>query len=107
MTWGKHIDAEPITQFSDTIGFPFPSTIREKDIRNLPLLKELQGFCAGGNSIGSKHQHSIDIKRESVIQFWFGDGHITLPIMHWANGVSTIRAIGKGSVLLKTRFAKG
>jgi len=58
---------------------PLPSPVGEKNIWNLPLLKELQSLCTCGNRIRSQHQHTID--------------------MNGVKGVSTISAVMEGNTV--------
>jgi len=79
---------------------PLPSPVGEKNIWNLPLLKELQSLCTCGNRIRSQHQHTIDIEGEGIIQFWFATMQASFPIlMNGVKGVSTISAVMEGNTV--------
>lgn len=63
-----YIYTEAIAEFGNSIGFVLPTTICKENIRNLLLVKELQGPCAGRNGIGAKHEDTVDVKGEGIIQ---------------------------------------
>ena len=96
----KYVDTKTVAQLGDTIVLPLPSPVGKKNIRNLPLLKELQSLCTCWDRIRSQHQHSIDIEGEGIIQFWFATKQASFPIlMNGANGVSTISAVMEGNTV--------
>ena len=59
-----------MAEFSDTIGFPFPTSICEKNVRDFPLLEDFQCPGAGSNGTGTKHEYAIDVKGECIIESW-------------------------------------
>jgi hypothetical protein len=63
-----YVDTKMMTEFSDSVSFPFSSSIGEKDIRNLLFFKDFQGICTCGNCVGAKHEDAIDIKGERIIE---------------------------------------
>ena len=92
----EYIDSEVMTEFGNSIRFVFPATVGKKDIRDLPLMQSLKGSCASGNGVGSKHQDTIDIKCECVIEFRIEGMEVPLPILHRVECIATVRLETQG-----------
>jgi len=87
---GGYIDSEVMTQFSDPISLKFPTAIGKKDIRNLPIMQRFKSSCAGRDGIRPKHQDTIDIKCESIIEFRIDDMEVPFSKMHRMECIATI-----------------
>jgi hypothetical protein len=87
---GGYIDSEVMAEFSDPIRFKFPTTVGKKDIWNLPIMQRFKSSCAGRDGIRPKHQDTIDIKCESIIEFRIDDMEVPFPMVHRMECIATI-----------------
>ena len=79
-----------MAEFSDPIRFKFPTTVGKKDIWNLPIMQRFKSSCAGRDGIRPKHQDTIDIKCESIIEFRIDDMEVPFPMVHRMECIATI-----------------
>jgi hypothetical protein len=63
-----YIYAEMFAEFGNAIGFVLATTVREENIRNLPLMKKFQRPCTRRNGALAKHENTVNVKGKGIIE---------------------------------------
>jgi hypothetical protein len=97
-----------LTQFGDSVRFPFSTSICEKDIRNLLLLEDFQGVCPSGDGIRAKHEDAIDIECESIIERRMTSMRGTFGrMLEMTDGIAAISSSKKGCTWVNELWRQG
>ena len=80
-----------MTEFRHAIGLEFPATVGKKDIRNFPLMQHSQSAGTGGDRIRAKHQNSVDIEGEGIIELWIDDVEVAFTKLCPTKGIAGVR----------------